>query len=260
MARTVIVSILVLTLFAATGYGDSQKRFMVDNPGPSVFENLTPSAVTEVAMAEDLAQKRLIYHRQLEELQAYYTQTGNMMKLEWVTKEFNALLSAPRYSYIIQAEVAGSELLAVDSINKADRIYDRAVLLYNSATKFPLFANKKKMRLALVEFNDLIKNYPTCDKIDDAAYLAGRIHEYFKDYAIAVLYYKRSFQWNSENPYPARYRAARILDHKLAERSEALRLYRGALEKEAKQTANYKEIIQERIDVLTAPPGTETIR
>lgn len=259
MARTAILSVSVLLALVLTGCGDSQKRLMVAEPGPALFEKMTPSATAEVAMVEDLAKKRQAYRKKLEELKDYYLQAGNLMKLGWVDKELNSLKSAPRYRYIIQAEIAGPGLSATETIVGADRLFDRAVQLYNDATIIPLYTDKQKMRLALADFNRLIKEYPASDKIDDAAFLAGRIHEHFKDYQIAVLYYKRCYQWNPKNPYPARYRAARILDYKLIERSEALGLYQASLKKE-RHTDEQRQAIQKRIKELTTPPGIEDIK
>jgi len=260
MKRLALLSFFVVSALIFTGCGDAQKRFMVETPGPAVFETLSPSAATEVAMAEEIAQKRLAYRRQLEELKAYYTQAGNVMKLEWVEKELASLASAPRYRYIIQAEVAGGELLASDSIPEADKIYDNAVALYKKATRIPIITSKENLRLALAKFNSLIKDFPTSDKIDDSAYVAGRIHERFSDYAIAILYYKRAFTWDAETPYAARYRAARILDTKLSEYSEALKLYQSCLETETDYiNEDDVEAVKLRIEEITAPPKTEKI-
>jgi tetratricopeptide (TPR) repeat protein len=124
-----------------------------------------------------------------------------------------------------------------------------------------LYVSKKKLQRALNKCNELIKEYPTSDKIDDAAYLAGEIHEFFKDYSIAVLYYKRAFQWDSQTPYPARYRAANLLDYQLFERDKALELYRESLQKE-KGYLNSDTVtsIEQRIAELTVEPKSESIK
>jgi tetratricopeptide (TPR) repeat protein len=94
--------------------------------------------------------------------------------------------------------------------------------------------------LALAKYNDVIKKYPSSDKIDDAAYNAGVIYEYFKDYSIALLYYKRAFQWDPDTIYPARFRAARVLDKNLHRNDEALQLYQQAVKTEG-QYEKYRE-------------------
>jgi tetratricopeptide (TPR) repeat protein len=115
----------------------------------------------------------------------------------------------------------------------------------------PIFISKSKLRVALNKYNQLIREYPTSDKIDDAAFKAGRIYEFFDDYEIALLYYKRTYQWNENTFNPARYRAARILDYKLGDRNEALKLYRESLDKESENNPQYTEAIEQRITERT---------
>jgi len=276
MKKTLFTTVFIIftLVFAASGVKD--KRFMVDKPGPDVFEQITPSAATEIAMAEELAQTRLAYHTQLEKIKSFYEQSGNQLKLEWVQRELTSLDSIPRYRYLLQAEVAGDKLQAKDSIPKADILYKEALDIYDHTDLiFPIpmlvkhedlalhhptmYVSKKRLQRALNKCNDLIRDYPTSDKIDDAAYLAGQIHEYFGDYSIAVLYYKRAFQWDSLTPYPARYKAAKILDYQLSERGQALPLYRESLVKEA-QYHNASDAIAMRIEELAGDPNSPSIK
>jgi len=106
------------------------------------------------------------------------------------------------------------------------------------------------LRLALRRYNQLIRKHPSSDRIDDAAYRAGRICEHFKDYTIAILYYQRAYQWDPKTAYPARYRRACILDEHMHRRAEALKLYQESLKKE-KLSKKRKEFIEERIIELT---------
>ena len=106
-------------------------------------------------MAEALAAKRLAYRHDLEILEAYYKNSGNSIKLQWVQKELAAIDSAPRYRYIIDAEVAGSQLKAKESIPEADRLFSKAMKHYNKARRWVVIASKKNLRLALAEFASL---------------------------------------------------------------------------------------------------------
>ena len=242
----------------------NDKRFYTEKPGPDVFEKMNPSAATEVALAEEVMAKRMAYRKELEKIQSFYEQVGNQLKLEWVQKELKWLNAAPRYSYLLQAEVAGDTLVATVEIPRATILYNEGVELYDKAYLSPVLfgppksvlfgASKKKLRLALNKFNQLIRDYPTSNKIDDAAYMCGKIHEYHKDYSIAVLYYKRCFQWNPDTSYAPRYKAARLLDYQLRQRDEALKLYRESLLKEVASHENYRDEIQTRIDTLAAEP------
>jgi len=210
----------------------------------------------------------MAYRAELEKMKSFYEQSGNQLKINWVDRELKFLQDAPRYRYILEAEVAGSDLRARDIIPKADNIYKKSINLYKRSNLIfpipmlvehqdvafphhvPIYVSKKRLQQALNGFNDLIQDYPTSDKIDDAAYHAGRIHEYFGDYSIAVLYYKRAFQWDSATPYPARYQAAKLLDNNLAQRDEALQLYREALDREEDYHKS-STAIRERIAELT---------
>ncbi len=260
MKKIALLIIFISFAIILTGCMDSQKRFMTEKPGPDVFEEMTPSAATEVALAEEIAKKRLAYRKELEKIQAFYEQAGNQLKLEWVQRELASLDSAPRYRYIIQAEVASGKLAATEAIPKATALYNEGVKLYKRTMliPLPLIVSKTKMQLALNKFNQLIKEYPTSDKIDDAAYTAGQIHEFFGDHSIAVLYYKRAFQWDPQTPHPARYKAAKILDYKLFERSQALKLYKESLKKE--NYPEYRETIQLRVAELMIEPASVKIK
>ncbi len=277
MKKALFSATLILLALVIAAYGMRDKQLMVDKPGPEVFDKITPSAATEIAMAEELAATRLAYHKQLEKIKSFYEQSGNQLKIEWVERELKSLDSIPRYRYVLQAEVAGDNLRAKDSIPKADILYKEALEIYNHTDLiFPIpmlvkhedialqhptmYVSKKRLQLALNKCNDLIRDYPTSDKIDDAAYLAGEIHEYYGDYSIAVLYYKRAFEWNSETPYPARYMVARILDYKLSERGQALQLYREALDKESNYNINPDQIRQRIAELAPEPNSSVDIK
>ena len=96
----------------------------------------------------------------------------------------------------------------------------------------------------------MIRKEPTSDKIGEAALRAAGICEYFSHFTIAVLYYQRAYQWDPENTYPARFKAAYILDKRMARRMEALELYRQSVELE-KLSRDYKGFAVRRIKELT---------
>ena len=92
------------------------------------------------------------------------------------------------------------------------------------------------------EFRQMIKQYPSSDKIDDAAFFCGEIHkEYLPGQElIAVRWYERAFEWNSETPHPARFQAAMVYDYRLHDRDRALELYHATLESEADDASNVR--------------------
>jgi tetratricopeptide (TPR) repeat protein len=126
------------------------------------------------------------------------------------------------------------------SIPDADDLYYDAQQLEKNAGTLPILKNQNQLRLALEKYREVIRIHPSSDKIDDAAYRAGVIQEYFKDYSIALLYFKRTFQWDPDTPHPARFRAARILDKNLHRNAEALQLYQQAVKIEG-QFDKYRE-------------------
>jgi tetratricopeptide (TPR) repeat protein len=245
MARNVCTGVLIILLSVLVGCQGVDKgrgqRLPQDRRqtyGPASVVNIADTS--EADLVEQMSVNRQAYRQGLELLAGYYTRTGNNMKLEWAQKELAALNSMPKYNYIIEANVAPQNLKVSASIPEADDIYYEAAELDKGAGTLPILKNENQLRLALEKYNEVIRKYPSSDKIDDAAYNAGVIYEYFKDYSIALLYYKRTFQWDPDTPYPARFRAARVLDKNLHRNAEALQLYQQAVKTEG-QFEKYRE-------------------
>jgi hypothetical protein len=250
-----IVSLIVWTLAGCEEPIKDDARYHLD---PVMMEKATgegfatPEAA-EVDLAETLAASRTQYRANLEALQKYYAGKGNVIKRQWTEKELKMLGEMPQYRYLSAPESVMTKLRASDSIQAADELYDSAMKAYNSRFLL-LFVDGSKYRLALNRFLSLISQYPTSDKIDDAAYRCGVIYEYFSDYEIAATCFQRAYQWNEATPYPARYRAALLLDDKLHLRAEATTLYQLALEKES-LTKEERERVENRIYELTHAKG-----
>lgn len=209
---------------------------------------LSPDAL-EVDLVEDLSAKRASYVESLKKLQSYYEQSGNFRKSEWARRELELFGQSPQYQYITVGQVASENLTAAESIPAADELYTQAERLYSSARVLALVGDKPKLRQALSMFNELISQYPTSDKIDDAAYRAGIIYQAFGDDKLAATYYQRAFQWDSQTPYPARFKAAYLMDQKLGMKTQALELYQYSVENEGNYGANV-EFAQARIKAL----------
>ena len=183
----------------------------------------------EADIIEQLVASRQMYRRNIETLIAHYNKTGNVMQAKWARKELKGFDGVPQYNYIIEAIIAG-DLKADTSILVADYMYQEARSLEKKGRGFAFFVDNNKLRQALGQYNNLIRTHPSSDKIDDAAYRAAGILEHFKDYTIAIMYYKRAYQWNPDITLPARYKAAYIMDVRLACRAEALELYQEAID------------------------------
>jgi tetratricopeptide (TPR) repeat protein len=212
---------------------------------------LVPDA-REVDYVEHLAAAREGYKQALLDLSAYYESMGNATKLQWARTELKTFDQMVQYSYLMPGEYLPESLIASDSIPEADQLYNEAMRLYRQSGGLILVTSEPKLRQSLQMFNQLISQYPSSDKIDDAAYRAGRIYEHFQNYELAAVLYQRTFQWNPTTRYPARFRAAYVLDRRLKMRADALPLYILAVEKESMYQSN-TEYAQTRIAQLSTP-------
>lgn len=212
---------------------------------------LAPGA-NEVDYVENLAASRDAYRQALIGLLDHYRNIGNATKLQWAQTELKTFDQMVRYQYLQPAEWVPENLAATESIEDADALYQEAISFFNESGGMVVMLSQSKLQQSLGLFNQLIQQYPTSDKIDDAAYKAGRIYEYLKNYELAAVYYQRAFQWNEATSYPARFRAAKVMDQKLRMRKEALALYKLAIEKESRYSDN-TEFAKERVAALTRP-------
>ncbi len=256
MSRIVFITLVLLSAAFIAGClpPDAAKddaRFRLDPAEAALTkEGFTIPGAAEVDLVEQMAVHRSQYRASLVSLVEYYSAGGNATKLWWAQKELALLDRGPQYRYLMPAEALHTVLAATDSIPDADALFEEAMQIYRDAGGLIIITDDNKLRTALRKFDDLISTYPTSDKIDDAAYRAGQIYEQFKDYQIAAVYYQRTFQWDENTPYPARYRAAKVLDKRLHMRTESLALYRLALEKESRYEAN-AEFARRRILQMT---------
>jgi tetratricopeptide (TPR) repeat protein len=259
MARMVTTAAVILILALAVGCENSntglgQKKPQRTNPYVSNPSDPTvlaaSSSADEIDLVEKMAEHREAYRRSLQVLIQHYETAGNYEKTTWARQELDALDRIPQYRYIIEAQVMPADLKAVESIPAADELYEQAVKIDRDAGALPVLKNEETLRAALEKYGEVIRQYPTSDKIDDVAYRMGLIHEYFNDFTIALQYYQRAYQWDPTTPYPARFKAASILDRRLRRRAEAVELYQEAIIKEAQFTYE-RSIAERRIKELT---------
>ncbi len=217
------------------------------------------SRAGEADLVEQMAVSRQAYRRGLELLVKHYTKTGNNMKLTWAQKELTSLNSMPQYNYIVEATIAGPDLKPSSSVPNADSLYNDAVRLEEKAGQLLIVKDDNLLRMALDKYNQLISKFPSSDKIDDAAFRAAGIYEHFQDYSIALQYYQRTYQWDPETAYPARFKAAFTLDQRLHRRNEAMLLYQEALLQITKSDEHplWQQYAEQRVKELSgeAKPG-----
>lgn len=255
MAKTILTCSLIVLLSVAVGCtsvdsGRAQLLPVDVKKNSAAFAQGPAFTAGESDLVEQVAVSRQAYRNALQFLSQYYSKSGNNMKLVWVQRELTAMDKMPQYKYIVEAGLAGAELRAIASIPEADQLYHQAQMLEKKAKGFIIFPDSDLLRLALDKYNELIRKYPTSDKIDDAAYKAAGIYEHFKDFSIAVLYFQRAYQWDAYTPNPARFRAAFILDQKLRRRADALDIYREAVKQESGYES-WAEYAEKRIRQLT---------
>ena len=233
-----IIFLLVFVVFVSgcTEEVMDDSRFIIDPVAAKEAMNEgfgVPDGTEEVDLVENMAANRNNYRNSLRKLMEYYKVSGDALKHRWARRELGMFLNMPQYRYLMPGEAAYANLRATDAIEEADNLFAEAMALYKDARNLVVVTDETKLRDSLNKFNLIISNYPNSDKIDDAAFWAGRIYEHFKDYEIAVVYYQRAYQWDEETPYPARYRAAYIMDYHLRMREDAVVLYQLSYEKES---------------------------
>ncbi|HUV41336.1 MAG TPA: hypothetical protein VMW23_06095 [Sedimentisphaerales bacterium] len=251
MRRIILTATLIamLHLFVGCAVDSGRSQLVVTSQADAAAVAKLANA-GESDIVEHLSINRQAYRQALEALISHYTAAGNDMKLAWAKSELAALDSIQQYNYILQASLAGPDLRADTPIAEANELYNQAFQLEKRAKALIIINDDNLLRRALVKYNQLIKRHPGSDKIDDAAYRAGTIYEYFCDYSIAALYYQRAYQWNNDITYPAVFRAAFILDNRLFRRTEALQLYRIAVKRQA-MLESQREFAEKRIQELT---------
>jgi len=251
MARTILTAVLIALLYVLVGckgIDSSGAKLMIVRTKPVPVVEVADASETDIV--EEVVNKRRAYRQSLELLVQHYTNMGDNMKLRWAKRELAALDGMVQYNYIVEAGLAGPDLKASTSIYAADVLYGDALNLEKKAKELIIIVRGAQLRRALDKCNQLVREYPSSDKIDDVAYIAGRIYEHFKEYSIAVLYYQRTYQWDPETSYPAIFKAAYILDRRLHRRAEAMELYQQVVENE-RLGINYREFAEMRIAEIT---------
>ena len=238
MAKTISIVVCIMLICISLGCqgtntGESM-RLAKRGPGSPYAPPAVSANAGEADVIDKVVNARQDYKVYLEALVSFYDKAGNNEKYNLAKKELYALDTMAQYDYFNPLAVA-TTYSASTLVMDADILYDDALMDKQQAEKYSLaFVNKDLYRSANSKFRELIKKYNNSDKIDDAAYMVGEISEYFKDYSIALEYYKAAYIWNSETPWPARFHAARILDKRMHNYAEALPLYREAIEKEGR--------------------------
>ncbi len=240
---------LILMVFAAlliSGCGNPTPQEVQESKEPKVVEVagdplkfIEDDAIraTEVQLVEQMVSYRSSYIEQLEKLGKFYDRQGNQMKAVWAKQELDALAKIDKRPYIVVAEITSPDLEASESIAEADGIYMEAVQQITDSRG--VFSDMKGLLAAKEKLENLIATYPTSDKIDDAAWQIAEIYNRdLDDCYVAMFYYQRVWQWDSDNPYSARFAVAKIYDDEFHNYTRACEFYEKAIQLEPAYTAN----------------------
>ena len=207
-------------------------------PGSAISAN-----AGEMDIVVKVETSRTEYKQYLEALVDFYLKSGNNEKYNNAKAELKALNTMTQYDYFNVLLDPGFS--PTTQIVDADLLYENAMLDKNNAEKYTkAFLDKNLYRSALNKFKQLLKTYKKSDKIDDAAYEAGEILEALGDYREALDFYKAVYKWNPDTYYPARLKAARILDKYMHNYAEALPLYREGIAIEGQRSNKYFELVK----------------
>lgn len=208
----------------------------------TVLSDADRSRGQEVQLIEQMARYRQAYEEHLQILVRFYDHQGNQQKVTWAQEELAHLKKSPRRAYLAVAETAGPQLRASRSDANANIAYAEAVALFEEGkgTLGGKFLMKKdKLWLAVEKLEELITRYPDSDKIDDAAFVIGKIYQKsMDDNTLALLYYQRVLQWDPQTKLPVRFAIAQTYDHGLHDRVNAVKFYESAINFESEYTGN----------------------
>jgi len=238
--------------------GPSGPVTLVRATGQGVDMSVVPTQ--EVDLVENVLSHRQAYRAGLEELLAHYRAQGCAEKVAWAQYELQGVDLVKQFRYLLDSEVPSGSLHPTDRIAEADANYAKGLeLMRKGGHGVPIIYREDRMLEAAEVFRQLIENYPTSDKIDDAAFYLGEIHkEYLPNQdPIAVNWYERAWTWDPNTPHPARFQAAVVYQYRLHDRDRALELYRQVVEHETDNLSNVR-FATRQIEELTAggaPPG-----
>lgn len=208
----------------------------------------------EVDLVEQVLTYRAKYHRSLELLRQYYQSHGYADKQAWARFELAGLKRVKPFRYLLDAEIPSDQLKPTDAIPEADALYMQGMnLMRRGGHETVALYDEDLMVEAGHVLRSLIEQYPTSDKIDDAAFFLGEIHkEYLKNQeALAVKWYERAWAWDPHTPHSARFQAAVVYDFRLQDRDRALELYRAVVAEERSDWGNVR-FANRRIEELIA--------
>ena len=202
----------------------------------------------EADIVESLLEHRDNYRQSLESLVEVLSAAKEVSRWRDARRELKDLISVNKYLYLRDADTPAADLRATDKISHADQQY--AQLLELKKDSKVVLVNNYKTQLALEGFRRFICDYPSSDKIDDAAFqIAELCADNLKDYQRALRWYECVLAWDPQTQLPVNYRMALIYDKYALNRLAALNYYQRSLQ-EFPRGSSQREDIAKRIDQL----------
>ncbi|MCB9852867.1 MAG: hypothetical protein H6819_07205 [Phycisphaerales bacterium] len=229
-----------------------------DNYEPDRPRSELPVVADEV---EDMMAARQAYIDRLIELERVYLESGNTEKANWARRQRELTEKVEVYPYLSEdPPEKSSQVAPIESIPEADRLYEEAYALYDTFVGVPFIGftklNTKDARTAEEKFRTILREYPTSDKVDDAAYYCGVIYKEFlreddPDNQLALRYFKWALELDPKTPHAARFDMAVVYDYRLHDRARAIELYHEVLETEEAGIQSNQRWAAHRIEKLT---------
>lgn len=210
---------------------------------------------------EDMMAAREAYIQRLIELERIYLESGNTEKANWARRQREQTEKVEVYPYLSEkAPEYSSQAVPLESIPEADSIYNDAYAQYKTFVGIPFIGftklNTKDAKDAAMKFRRILREYPTSDKVDDAAYYCGVIYKEFlreddPDNELALRYFKWALELNPETPHPVRFDMAVVYHYRLHDHARAVELYNEVLETNEAGPESNKRWAAGRIEELT---------
>ncbi len=207
------------------------------------------AAVDQVALGqsdivEALVGYRQAYRKSLETLVGVLEGAKDVRRWTLAKRELKELISVNKYLYLRDADTPGVELRPAKKIAAAEKLYNEAMKMKKRSTRYGI-VHRYDTQLALEAFRQLIREYPTSDRIEDAAYQIGEVcRNNLKDYRRAIRWYECVVAWDAATQLRANLRIAQIYDKRLENRLTALDYYDRALKIEARDSSERRRIEQ----------------
>lgn len=269
MNRMIRLAFVVAGMTMAAGCQDWNRHSMpptdLSQPPDKVQERLRDEGADVSASVEDMLRSRIAYLEQLKRLEKLYLELGDVNRANWARRQRERTELVESYPYLSNEPAEATTKVAPEErIPEADALYGKAMAKYKEVHGVPLAGfldpNREKARQSLVMFQELLRKYPTSDKVDDAAFYCGQIYkEYLRkedpDDELSIKYYEWSWKLDPKTPHPARFQCAVVEDFRRHDRKRALELYHEVLVCEQFKQSNCR-FAASRIEQLTDEEGS----